>query len=104
MAEESKVIRNIVIAILAVVSIVGMLSGYIWYRNDINRLANEVHQLRKSTVALQQEKADLMASKIKLEQFTRIARLAKTKIGMMPAQEKPKYMVVSTEKYEWMNE
>ena len=81
-------IKGILIFILTG-SVLASLASFIWYRNNVVRLANEVHQLSKQTRELAANRDDLNARILQLENYSRILRITSEKLKMKPAVDKP---------------
>lgn len=62
------------------------LLGYVWERVDVVRVGYRVEQLKAQRVLLERERDELSVKLASLSAPDRVARLAKEKLGMMPAQ------------------
>lgn len=79
------------------------LASFIWYRNNVMRLANEVYQMEKklNSLALQKEKSQSRI--LQLENYSRILKIAGAEIGMKPAIRKPRVLEVPEKEYQLIN-
>ena len=84
---------------IIIAGVLMVLAFYVWYRNYIIKLANEVHMLRKEATDPQIRKDHHLAVIIKKESYPKILKFAREKLGLMPAVEKPIEFKVSLKEY-----
>ncbi|MEX5214828.1 MAG: cell division protein FtsL [Nitrospiraceae bacterium] len=71
---------------LLILGVLLFLLGYVWERVDVVRVGYRVEQLKAQKVLLERERDELSVRLATLSAPDRVARLAKEKLGMMPAQ------------------
>lgn len=71
---------------LLILGVLLFLLGYVWERVDVVRVGYQVEQLKAQKVLLERERDELSVKLASLSAPDRVARLAKEKLGMMPAQ------------------
>ncbi|HSE57771.1 MAG TPA: cell division protein FtsL [Nitrospiraceae bacterium] len=71
---------------LLILGVLLFLLGYVWERVDVVRVGYRVEQLKGQKVLLERERDELSVKLASLSAPDRVARLAKEKLGMMPAQ------------------
>jgi cell division protein FtsL len=71
---------------LLILGVLLFLLGYVWERVDVVRVGYRVEQLKAQKVLLERERDELSVKMASLSAPDRVARLAKEKLGMMPAQ------------------
>lgn len=91
-------IKGILVFILTG-SVLASLAFFIWYRNNVVRLANEVYQLKKQSREMAADKDDLHARILQLENYSRILKIASEKLNMKPAVDKPVIFEVPEKDY-----
>jgi len=79
--------REILIGLIALVSVILVVTFYIWHQVESVRLGYEINRLEAEITALKNDVKNLEVSKSNLLSLERVEKISKQKLGLRAAQD-----------------